>query len=153
MLIIDVGVPRDVEPAVADLPGVTLRNLDDLQDVVRRTVRLRTAEMDQARERVCEHVAELTRTLTMREVTPTLEAFQKLLEDVAAEELAAAKNKLSTHEDADEDEAVLRRALHRTVRRILHPAARNLRNQAGTSAAGAHAATLRKLFGLEQPEE
>jgi len=69
---------------------------------------------------------------------------------IADEELSAARNKLAAHEDVEADAEALQRALHRTIRRIMHPAARALRNAAGTDAARAHIAAIRKLFELDK---
>ena len=98
---------------------------------------------------VNDHVHEFTESLNIRGVAPTIDALYRKMQQIADEELAKARNKLSAHDDAEADEEILRRALHRTIRRILHPAARNLRKEAGADAVRAHIAAIRKLFELD----
>jgi len=73
------------------------------------------------------------------------------MQEIADQELAVARNKLATHDDAEADEAILRRALHRTLRRALHPCTRNLRNRAASRTVRADIAALRRLFDLDKP--
>jgi len=150
LLALDIAVPRDVDPAAGEVPGVRLLNIDDLETVVRDTLRLREDERDAARRIVAEHVKGFLQTMNIRQVAPTLGALYRHMRRIADGELDDARNKLSTHDDAEEDVRILRRALHRTIRRILHPAATHLRGAAGSDAARAHAAALRKLFALEE---
>lgn len=153
LVIIDIAVPRDVEPGAGDLPGVRLYNIDDLEAVAARAMAARRDEAEAGREVIAPLVAEFERSLRVREVAPTIRSLHEYMRAVADAELADAMNKLSTHDDAPEDERILRRALHRTIRRILHPAARNLRDAAGSQSASIRAAALRKAFGLDAGED
>jgi glutamyl-tRNA reductase len=150
LLIIDIAVPRDVAPAAADLPGVSLFNIDDLESVVHRTLRTREEERQAAEAVIARHVERFMEQLDVRHVAPTIDALYAYMRRVAEEELAAARKKLSTHDDADLDAEIIERVLHRTVRRIMHPAARNLRRAAGGDTARSDAAALRRLFELEE---
>jgi glutamyl-tRNA reductase len=147
LLILDVAVPRDVQPAAADLPGVTLRNIDDLSAVVQANLAQRTAEIDACRRIIDEHVAEYFRGLHARYVAPTVEALYRRMRAAADEELAAAGGRLTGSPEADR--AVIRRAVHRALRRVLHTPIARLRDGVGTETARQHAAALRKLFDLD----
>ena len=149
MVIIDIAVPRDVEPCAAQLENIHLYNIDQLDEAVRRTIDWRRDQQSEAMNIVNDHVRELTESLNIRDVAPTIDALYRKMQQIADEELAHARNKLSAHDDAEADEEILRRALHRTIRRILHPAAQGLRNEAGTDAVRAHIAAVRKLFELD----
>jgi glutamyl-tRNA reductase len=146
MLIIDIAVPRDVDPAANDVPGVRLRNIDDLRGVVEKNLRLRSTEIDAGREIVDARVAEYVRRRHVREVAPAIESLYQHMRGVADAELAAVRNKLTG--DAGKDEQLMRAAFHRALRRILHVPVSRLRDAAGTEAARRHAAVLRDLFGL-----
>ncbi|HUT60530.1 MAG TPA: glutamyl-tRNA reductase [Phycisphaerae bacterium] len=148
LLIIDIAVPRDVEPSVRDLPRVRLLDIDDLQAVVRRTLRSRRSQRRRAQSIIDEHVDQFHESLLVHGIAPAIDALYRRMHDIADDELAAARRKLTTHDDADQDEAILQRALHRTVRRILHPATANLRRTAGSDSARLYVQTLRKLFEL-----
>ena len=150
LLIVDIAVPRDVADGVRGLDNVFLYNIDDLEQIVQATLKSRYSQRDDAEKIIDEHVRELMQTLNIRDVAPTIDALYRRMREIAAEELADARKSLSAHHDAEDDEKILQRALHRTIRRILHPAARNLRGEAGTDAARAHVAAIRKLFGLDE---
>ncbi|MFP4104645.1 MAG: glutamyl-tRNA reductase [Phycisphaerae bacterium] len=153
LLIIDIALPRDVEPGAGDLPGVTLINIDDLQRTVRKTLKARSDQQPLAEELIRLHVKKLTEQMNIRGVTPTIRALYRRMQSVADEQLDEALRKLSTHEDVEEDARILRRALHRTIRRILHPAAVNLREAAGSDTVRAHIAALNELFELDDWRE
>ncbi len=129
--------------------NVFLYNIDDLEHIVRSTIQMRQGQREAAEAIVDQHVEELTGNLKIRSVAPTINALYQLMEKVAAEELADARNKLTTHDDAAEDAEIVQRALHRTIRRVLHRCAQNLRQSAGTDMARVHISSLRHLFDLD----
>jgi len=149
MLVIDIAVPRDMDPAAAQIDGLDLRNIDDLQRVVEKNISLRSAEMDDCREIIETHVADYLRRRHVREVAPAVEALYHHMRSVADDELAGVRNKLTG--DAEKDEHLMRAAFHRALRRILHDPVTRLRHAAGSEAARRHADVLRELFGLDQP--
>ena len=150
LLIMDIAVPRDVEAAAGELKNVFLYNIDDLESVVRSTIRTRRGQGRRADRIINEHVKEFMEALNVRQVAPTIDALYTYMRKIADEELASARNKLTGHADAGEDTEILQRALHRTIRRIMHPAARALRDAAGTDAARAHIAAVQRLFRLDK---
>ena len=150
MLILDLAVPRNVEPSAAEVRGVRLINLDDLEQVVRGTIRMRDEHRLAAQRLIRHHVQTLREELSVRIVAPTIRSLYHKMRRIADEELADAANKLASHEDMEQDLQILRRTLHRTIRRMLHPAAVQLRQSAGSSTARADAAALERLFDLEE---
>ncbi len=147
MLLIDIAVPRDVEPQANEIPGVTLYNIDDLKAVVEKTVSLRDGQVEACREIIDAHVGRYFHKLHIREVVPALESLYYIMRNIADEELSRVANKLTG--ESEQDQAVFRRALHRTLRRILHRPIINLRSAAGTQIAREHAVMLRRLFNLQ----
>jgi glutamyl-tRNA reductase len=148
LLIVDIAVPRDVEQEAGLVRGVKLYNIDDLKQVVSSTLQTRHNQRQPAQKIVHRHVTELMDKLNVRQVAPTIEALYRFMVEIADGELADAQNKLSTHADADLDGEVLKRSLHRTIRRIMHPLARQLQKAAGEDGAGAKIATVLRLFEL-----
>jgi len=146
MVIVDIAVPRDVDPAAGQLPGVTLLNIDDLQAVVEKNLSRRRGELDAGRDIIDRRTDEYFRRLHVREVAPTIEALYRRMRAIADEELAAARPKLTG--DRQADERVVRRAFHRALQRMLHKPVTTLRAAAGAEVAREHAAILRKLFDL-----
>ena len=150
LLIVDIAVPRDVEPDAGRIENVFLYNLDDLDRIVQSNLRMRQSQRAPADEIIAEHVDEFLSALSVRNVTPTIEALYGFVERIAEEELAEARNKFSAHDDAAEDLVILQRTLRRAIRRMLHPCMQRLRSAAGSSAARMHVASLRELFPLEE---
>jgi glutamyl-tRNA reductase len=153
LLIVDIAVPRDVAPDAGRIDNVFLYNIDDLDGIVQANLESRSSGHGQARGIISEHVDELMASLKVRKVAPTIKSLYKKMHHIAEQELADARNRFSTHSDADEDIEILRRTLHRTIRRILHPCTQQLRKAADTDAARAHVASIRELFELDEPEE
>ena len=150
LLIVDIAVPRDVEPKAGKVDNVFLYNIDDLDRIVQANLEMRSGQHGAAQTIITEHVDELMGVLNVRKVAPTIESLYKKMSLIAEQELADARNKLSTHPDAEEDIEILRHTLHRTIQRILHPCTQHLRKSAGTDAARAHVATIHELFELDE---
>jgi glutamyl-tRNA reductase len=146
LLLIDLAVPRDVEAAAVKIPNIFLYNLDDLEAVVAQTLSNRKAHITAARKIVQNHLKAFSHSAHAAHITPTIEALYQRLESIINIELEQATNKLETHDDAAEDLEIIQRALHRALRKFVHPAANYLRSNARSAAN--HAATLRKLFQL-----
>jgi glutamyl-tRNA reductase len=87
LLLIDIAVPRDVDPAVRSLPGVHLYDIDDLQAVADHNLRLRRQELAQAEAIIEEEVARFGAWLRSLEVVPTVAALRARADAVRAEEL------------------------------------------------------------------
>jgi len=152
LLIVDIAVPRDVEPEVADIRGVKLYDIDDLEGRVAAETSKPSEWRDAAEQLIDRSVADVLQRLKIRQVAPTIDAMYRFMRAIADAELASAVNKLATHDDIDADRVILQRALRRTIRRILHPAVHNLRKASASDAAAAHVAALRKLFNLDDSD-
>ncbi len=149
LLVLDLAVPRDAEPAVGDLPGVTLANLDDLQRFMQTAAGPALDELARCHALLDAHAAEWADWLAAREVTPTIAALRRHVRAIAEQEVRTALNKFADHDDAELDERILRRAVHRVVQRVLHQPITALRDTTSQDAARAHAAALRRLFDLD----
>ncbi|MFP4353482.1 MAG: glutamyl-tRNA reductase [Phycisphaerae bacterium] len=152
LVILDLAVPRDVEPAAGEIRSVELVNIDDLQQVVRANLKIRDAGRDEAYHLLRGHVLQLRERFQVRSVAPTIKALYQKMRQITDQELAEAANKLADHDDIEQDLDILRRTLHRTIRRMLHPAAVQLRSEAGSDIARVHAAALERLFQLNQQD-
>ena len=82
LLVIDIAVPRDIEPTVRDLPGITLYDMDDLQREVARNLSVREAEATRARSLIGEEVDRFARWLASLEVVPTIAALRERGEQI-----------------------------------------------------------------------
>lgn len=146
-VIIDLAIPRDVEEQARQIEGVTLLNIDDLEADVRR-IPLCPQTQTQAQRIIDSHLREYLASFRTRLAAPTIDALYERMRNLAAHELADARAKFSSHDDADLDEAILKRAMHRMIGRMLHPAAANLRRWSQGDGAEIYLEAVRKLFDL-----
>jgi glutamyl-tRNA reductase len=146
LLLLDLAVPRDIEPACAAIDGVTLVDIDGLQAQVARTHRARRMEARRAEGIVEEEIQSFAGWLGTLEVMPTIAALRgqadRLVEELL-EENAPRWESLSDR-DRERVEAMLRAA----VKRLLHEPTERLR-ALGEDRRHARLQLMRELFGLE----
>jgi len=95
LFIIDVAVPRDVDPAVSDIEQVFLYNVDDLQGIVQENLARRGAEIARAEAIVAEEVSRFTVWQRSRRAIPTVVALRQRFDDVRRAELQRLEPRLS----------------------------------------------------------
>jgi len=95
LFIIDVAVPRDVDPAVSEIEQVFLYNVDDLQSIVQENLARRGAEITRAEAIVDEEVSRFTAWQRSRRAIPTVVALRQRFEDIRVAELRRLDNRLS----------------------------------------------------------
>jgi len=146
LLLVDLAVPRDIDPACAELPGVTLLDIDGLQAQVRRHISVRQAEARRAEGIVEEEIQAFAGWLGSLDVMPTLSALRSRGDDVVAQVLAENEGRWETLSERDRKRV---EALARAIaKRLLHEPTVRVRN---LDAAHRHARLqlLRELFGLD----
>ena len=94
MFLIDIAVPRNIEPAVNELDNIFLYDIDDLQEVVNANLRERMKEAEHAEALVAEEVERMMARLKVAEVTPTIVSLQEQLEQIRAGEIEKVRRKL-----------------------------------------------------------
>lgn len=143
LLIIDVAVPRDVDPSAADLPGVDLLDMDDLRAFADAGLAERRREVAGVRDLIDEEVQRYREAVTHRQVAPLIAALRERAETARAAELKRAAAKLS----AGERDA-LDAASRAFVAKLLHEPTVRLKEAAGTARGERLADALRDLFDL-----
>jgi glutamyl-tRNA reductase len=149
LLLIDIAVPRDIDARCADIEGVTLYDIDDLQEVVRRNLGAREEIVPQAEEIVEEEIRRFARWLGQLEALPTVSALREhgneIVEQILAEN--AGRWESASERDLMRVEAVARAVLGR----LLHEPTIRLRS---FSAERGHASLqlVRELFALDTPQ-
>jgi glutamyl-tRNA reductase len=155
LLLIDIAVPRDVDARCADIEGVTLYDIDDLQEVVRRNLGAREEIVPQAEEIVEEEIRRFARWLGQLETLPTVSALREhgneIVEQILAEN--AGRWESASERDLMRVEAVARAVLGR----LLHEPTIRLRSLSAErthGGTGGHASLqlVRELFGLDTPQ-
>ncbi|MFA5844119.1 MAG: glutamyl-tRNA reductase [Coriobacteriia bacterium] len=150
LFLIDIAVPRDIDPAVNDLANVFLYDIDDLNGVVSSNLEERTREARRAEVIIEEEFHEFAAWLESMEVVPTVAAIRSDAERVRQEELAKALKRL---EGLSEKELATVDALTcAIVNKMLHGPTSRLKQAAGTKDGYVYVDTARQLYGLEPAE-
>jgi glutamyl-tRNA reductase len=150
LLLVDLAVPRDIEPDCGAVEGVALHDVDDLQAVVARNRSVRQAEARRAEGLVEEEIQRFAAWLGALDVQPTLASLRQKAETIAQEIVAENAGHWEQLTDADRDRVeALARAI---VNRLLHEPTLRLK-AAGDDHAHLRTQVVRELFGLDDPEE
>jgi glutamyl-tRNA reductase len=150
LLLIDIAVPRDIEPACSELPGVTLRDIDDLQEVLERNLSSRAADVPRAEEVIAEEIERFAAWLGALDVRPTIAALRERGEQIIEQVLAENAGRWQSASSADLARIeALARAI--TARLLHEPTIRLKTLDAGRGHRSVE--LLRDLFGLQRTEE
>ena len=150
LFIIDIAVPRDVEPSVGDLEQVFLYNIDDLQGIVKENLTRRSSELDRAEAIVAEEVAKFTAWLHSREVIPTVVALRDRFETIRQSELARLEPKLAGL--PPEARARVDEITQLLVQKLLLTPTEQLKSTRDEALISAYSDALNRLFGLGAEE-
>ncbi|MFQ5473865.1 MAG: glutamyl-tRNA reductase, partial [Dehalococcoidia bacterium] len=121
LLIVDIAVPRDVEPDVADVPGVTLLNIDDLEETVEANVRERLAQAGDVESIIDEGLEQFTGWMNVLRVVPTITALVRHADEIRDSELARTAEVLGNLPEPDRQRiealtlAIQKKLLHRSI--------------------------------------
>jgi glutamyl-tRNA reductase len=151
---VDIAVPRDLEPAINDLSGCYLYDIDDLQRVVSESADGRTEELDRAEAIIADEAEQFRAWQRSRDVVPAITSRRELAETIRAQELARAEPRLGALSPRE------RRAVEslttQIVNKLLHLPTVRLKEAAAAptgAADGVHyAEAVRHLFGLVEED-
>lgn len=127
MLLVDLAVPRDIDPKVEKLDGVYLYGVDDLQSVIDENLAQRRQAAVEAEVMVNQLATELITQQKLRKAGSTIHAYRDYGESLCQEELATAMQRIAKGESA---ETVLAEFSHRLTQKLLHPTSIMLREAA-----------------------
>ena len=146
LLVVDIAVPRDVDPGVGHLPGVTLLDMDDLRAFAAKGLAGRRREIDNVQAIVDVEVERYAANSTARELAPLVVALRRRGEEVRAAELERFAPRLERL-DPKQREAVeaLTKAM---LAKLLHEPTVRLKEAAGSPGGDRLAESLRALFDL-----
>ena len=147
LVLIDIAVPRDVDPSVRDLPGIALFDMDDLQRAVARSLSGREAEATKARSLVDRDVEAFGRWLDSLDVLPTVSALRERADRIVDQVLRENESRWESLSDADRER--LRLMARAIVSRLLHEPTLRLKGSVGEDSSYVYVHALRELFGLE----
>ena len=153
LLVVDLGVPRNVEPAAGKIENLFLHTIDSLENLIQRNLKKRKEEVPRVQEIIEEELGQFHAWYRNLEAEPIVAQLQKQAERIRQQEVAAvlARFPAETHEEIDR----LTRSL---VRKILHHPSTHLRGHKGENEGSAHSDLsrfhlIRELFHLDEDHE
>ena len=147
LLLVDIAVPRNVAPDVAELSGVTVLDLDDLNAWAERGRDLRRAEADKVRAIVAESVDTFAVEAAALQASPLVAALRAQAEQHRQAELARHAAQIDALAPAQRE--LLDTITRRIVAKLLHEPSVRLRHQAGTPQGARNAAAIHDLFDID----
>ena len=146
LAILDLALPRDVDPSVRSLPGVTLVDLEALQEQLAATEA--GADVEAAREIVAQEVRDFLAWQRAATIAPTVVALRSRADEVVAAELIRLAGRLPELDDASAAE--VRATVRRVVDKLLHTPTVRVKELSEAPAGLSYADALRELFGLDR---
>jgi glutamyl-tRNA reductase len=151
IFLIDIAVPRNIDPAVIDIEGVFLKDIDDLEGVVNANIQERSKQAEQAEAIVTDEVERMVSRLRLEDVTPTIVSLQEQFEGIRVVEVARALRRMPglTPEQQRIVEAQLEAMSKSIVNKIAHLPISALRHNAGQPDGDQFLDAVRKVFHLQ----
>jgi glutamyl-tRNA reductase len=146
LLLLDLAVPRDFEPAIGELPDVYLYCVDDLKATCERNRAERDRELPAAMHIVEQETARFMGNMYHRAVSPVIERLRSGWQKPKEDELQRLLNKLSELDDRGKDE--IRHSFDRLVNKLLHPPLESLRDESRDGVPRGLLDALARLFQL-----
>jgi glutamyl-tRNA reductase len=149
LCVIDIAVPRDIDPAVKDVAGVFLYDIDDLEGVVKHNAGERELAAEDAQKIVVAEVKDFRRKLAAERIVPTIVALRLRLDEICRQELDSCKQEFGPF--PQEQEKALSVVTSRITQRIAGLLARQLKESPERGEQEQMAAAVQRLFHLETP--
>jgi glutamyl-tRNA reductase len=147
IFLIDIAVPRDIDPAVEEIDNVFLYNIDNLQEIVDDNVKNRMREADKAEAIIADEVTNFSNWLNTLEVVPAIVSLRNKADSIIDNEL---EKSLSWMRDMNEEEKEKIKILASSiVNKMLHDPITRLKEESQNGGADPYVAAIKRLFKLE----
>lgn len=151
LLLIDIAVPRDIDPAIGGIPGVHLYDIDDLNSVVESNLMARQRAAREAEKIIAEEIEEFNDWLATLSVVPVIKALKARGDEIRETEVRRALNRLGNL--TPREEKVINALASSIVNQLLHFPVVNLKEMATSDRGHLYAELTKKLFQLEMDSE
>ena len=148
IFMIDIAVPRDIDPRVGELPDIYLYDIDDLKGVLDENIRSRRESAARAEEIVLEVEKGFQTWINGLKVVPAIIDLKKRFEQIKSIEVERALAKLENYSDKERE--VIDGMASRIIGKILHGPLTNLKKEASTSRGALYVDSVKQLFELEK---
>ncbi|WP_315858798.1 glutamyl-tRNA reductase [Blastopirellula sediminis] len=146
LFVLDLAIPRDFDPRIAERVGVYLFSIDDLRHTCDKNRAAREREWPKAERIIEEETAKFMADLNHRATAPTIRRLKQRSDELKEEELKRLLNKLGEVDPKVADE--ITRSFDRLVNKLLHPPLESLRDEAGSGSTEGLLDALKRLFRL-----
>jgi len=146
MFLIDIAVPRNIEPEIANIDNVYLYNIDDLQSVVSQNMDERNKEVEKCRVLIDEEVERFMARLEEMKIEPAITHLRNHFHTIGKEELDRLKPKLKNVDNGDWEQVIY--TMERTINKLLHHPAKVAKQEAKNGGGYRYVETIKKLFGI-----
>ena len=123
---IDISVPRNLDPAIGQLPNAFIFDIDDLESVVSSNIREREREAERAELIVESEVMQFQQTLRLMDIGPSIGALRERFQEIARSEMARQRNRLGSL--TPEQETAIEALLVSAVNKVSHPLLNRMRS-------------------------
>ncbi|MCX5843802.1 MAG: glutamyl-tRNA reductase [Deltaproteobacteria bacterium] len=147
LFLIDIAVPRDIDPAVGEIDNVYLYNIDNLQDIVDGNLQIRKKEAEKAEAIIDEEVTNYREWYNTLEVVPTIVSLREKMEGIIRGELA--KSGAWMENLTEEERKNIEGLANSIINKILHDPISGLKEESRENGALPYIAAIRRLFGLD----
>ncbi len=147
LFLVDIAVPRDIDPAADDLENVYLYNIDHLQDIVDENIKNRRREAMKAEAIIEEEVANYINWLKELEAVPTIVSLRSKAESIVRAEMEKASVWMQSLENADREK--VEALVHSIVNKVLHAPVAVMKEESAEFASQDIVAAARQLFRLD----
>lgn len=151
LFLVDIAVPRDVDPATAEVQGVVLRDIYDLRGVVESSLGSRLAEVSHVEHIIGDEVERFMRWERSTEYAPTIAALVERADRVRSTEMDRIDQRLS--QMTPEQRAAVDHLSRRLVAKILHAPIHNAKELSSSKQGHVYLSALRELFELDDDLE
>ncbi|MFA9408944.1 MAG: glutamyl-tRNA reductase [Candidatus Dadabacteria bacterium] len=148
MFLIDIAVPRDIDPRIEDISDIYLYDIDDLKNVSDENIKTRKESLHKAQEIILEVEKSFEAWLNGLKAVPAIIDLKKRFETIKEIELEKALDKLEGI--SEEDRYVIELMASRIIGKILHNPLTNLKKESSTSMGALYVDSIKRLFELEK---
>ena len=150
LFIVDIAVPRDVDPSVAEIPGVVLRDIYDLRGVVESSIGSRLEEVSKVEEIIAADLARFLEWERTTEVAPTISTLVSRADEIRVSELEKLRPRLDSM--SPEDAVAIDALTRKIVAKLLHIPIDRAKRLSSSKQGHLYLSALRELFELDDDE-
>jgi len=146
IFMVDIAVPRDIDPRIAEMEDIYLYTVDDLQDIIQENLKSREAAAEEAEDIISDHVSRFMGWVRSRDAVPTIRGVRDWADGIKNEVLEKAHRQIAQGKPPNE---IMEYLAHNLTNKLIHKPTSRLR-EAGFQQEEDLIEAARILFGLDQ---